>query len=156
MALPSLYDITTNMLELLELEEISDEQIEAAFGALQGKSNSIAAFRADLKGEGEKFKNEEKRIATRRKAMENVVDRLENYIRNSMERLELSSLDAGTFRITLSPSAVRLEITDENAIPEQYRIITTSYDRDAIKRAIKDGESVPGCEIEAGTTLRIR
>jgi len=156
MSLPSLYNITDSMLALMESDEATEEQIEAAFGQLQEKNNSICHFRADLKGEIEKFKAEEKRLSSRRKSMENLVDRLENYVRYSMARLDINTVEAGTFKITLSPSAGRLEITDEQAIPAKYRIITTSYDRDAIKRDIKAGEDVPGAKIEPGHTLRIK
>jgi len=156
MSLPSLYNITDAMLALMESEEATEEQIEAAFGQLQEKNNSICHFRADLKGEIEKFKTEEKRIADRRKVMENTVDRLESYVKESMQRLGIDELTAGTFKLKLSPTAGKLEIDDENAIPEQYRIISVSFDRNAIKERIKSGESVPGARIEAGTSLRIR
>ena len=155
--LPSLYQLTDNMLEVLAADDVTDEQIEAAFGALTEKSNHICHFLADLGGEIDKFKAEEKRIDDRRKAMENKDKRIREYIKENMVRLELDKLTAGTFTITVAPSVGSLEITDAERIPAQYKTVetVTTIDKAAIKNALTHGVDIEGATIIPGYSLRI-
>lgn len=154
--LPTLYAITDNMLALMEAEEVTDEQIEAAFGQLTEKTNHICHFLADLKGEVDKFKAEEKRLSERRKAMESKHERIREYIKDQMGRLEIDKLQAGTFSISTRPSAGKLVIDDEQLIPADYKVVSVVCDSAKIKKAIAEGVTVDGAHIEPGTTLTIR
>lgn len=158
MSLPSLYQLTDNMLALLAADDVTDEQIESAFGAITEKSNHICHFLADLGGEIDKFKAEEKRISDRRKAMENKEKRLREYIKETMLRLGAERLEAGTFTITLSPSQGSLEITDAGAIPAEYKTVeqVITIDKAAVKKALADGVDIEGAAIVPGYTLRIK
>lgn len=153
----SLYDLTASMKALMESEETTDEQLEECFGLITAKENRICHFRADLLGTIEKFKAEEKRLATIRKHLENKESRLKEYIKQSMLSLGIDEVQAGTFKIKLSSSVGSVEITDENAIPQQFKTIVQSVtiDKNAVKSAIKSGEDVPGATIRDGWTLRI-
>lgn len=153
----SLYDLTAAMVNLMESEETTNEQIEEVFGAITAKENKICQFRAELLGTVEKFKAEEKRLATIRKQMENKAERLQEYIKQSMVQLGIDEVHTGTFNIKLSPSVGSLEITDANSIPNKFKEIvqTITVDKNAVKSAIKSGEHVPGAEIRDGWTLRI-
>jgi len=154
----SLYDLTTAMKALMESEESTNEQIEEVFGAITAKENKICHLRADLLGEIDKFKAEEKRLATIRKHMENKVERLQDYIKSSMLALEVDSVSAGTFKISISPSQGALEITDEKSIPAKYTTVeqVVTINKADVKAAIIAGEDVPGATVRAGTVLRIR
>lgn len=156
--LPSLYNITSDMLALLDSEEATEEQIEAAFGAIVEKDNRICHFRADILGEIAKFKAEEQRIAARRKTMENLVTRLEGYISDSMTRLGVDSVAAGTFSIKFAANPPAVQVEDESLIPSRFvKVVqTTSIDKIAIKAAITDGEEVPGAKLTQGRSLRIK
>lgn len=153
----SLYYLTTAMKELMESEETTDEQLAEIFGLITAKENRICHFRAEILGTIEKFKSEEKRLATIRKHLENKEARLKEYIKQSMLSLGIDEVQTGTFKIKLSPSVGSLEIIDENAIPQQFKTVvqTVTIDKNAVKSAIKSGESVPGAEIRDGWTLRI-
>jgi len=118
----SLYNLTANMLQLMEAEETTNEQIEEVFGLITAKDNRIAFLRADIKGDIAKFKAEEERLAKIRKAMENKVTRLEEYIKQSMIALGVDEIKAETFKFKLSPTAGTLEIDDEESIPAQFKV----------------------------------
>ena len=155
----SLYAITSNMLALLDCEAATPEEIEGVFGELVAKDNRIAHFRADLKGEIAKFKAEEQRLSARRKAIENLVDRLEGYIKESMDRLDIEVIEAGTFKISLQNSPPSLVIDDIDKIPSQYMTVipqTYKVQTDIIKAEIKAGTEVPGAHVEQGKHIRIR
>jgi hypothetical protein len=159
MSLPSLYNITASMLALMESEEATPEEIEKAFGQLVEKDNRICHFRADLKGEIEKFKAEEKRLAGRRKAMENLVNRLEGFVKESMLALDLPELTVGTFKIALQNNPPSLIADNEKETPNEYLdIIPQQFipAKERIKSAILAGEQVPGWHVETGKHVRFR
>lgn len=152
--LPTLYHISENMLALLESEEVTDEQIEATFGQLTEKTNHICHFLADIKGSIDAHKAEEKRIADRRKAMEAKHERLREYVKQAMTRLELDKLTAGTFTISVRPSAGKLVI--DGKVPAKYKIVQVSFDAAKIKEDLQNGAKIKFAHIEPGTTLTIR
>jgi len=154
----SLYNLTEAMLAIMESDEATDEQIEAAFGAITSKDNRICHLRADLIGDIAKFKAEEQRLAAIRKAMESKVDRLQEYIKQSMTRLGIDEITTGTFKITLSNSIGSVEVTDEERIPACFKVTQTlvTVRKTEIREAIKSGIDVPGAVIVPGKTLRIR
>jgi len=154
----SLYNMTTAMLALLESDDPSAEEIDEAFGAITEKDSKICHLRADILGDIAKFKAEEERLAARRKTMENTVNRLEEYIKASMLRLDVKEIQAGTFSIKLSPTAGSVEVLDEDAIPQEYKQVVQSVSirKDAIKKALASGLSVDGAIIRPGWSIRIR
>ena len=156
--LPSLYNITSEMLALLESEETTEEQIEIVFGALVEKDCRIAGFRQDLLGQIGAFKNEEMRIAAARKRMESLVSQLEGYIQTSMERLDIPEIKAGTFTIKLAVNPPAVQVEDESLIPSRFFQVTTTttLNKNAVKEAIKAGEEVPGAKLTQGRSLRIK
>lgn len=158
MSLPSLYQITDDMIKLMESEEVSDEQIEQTFGALTEKANHVCHFMADLSGEIAKFKAEEERISARRKAMEAKHQRLKDYVKQSMDRLGIDKLEAGTFTVSLQKSPPAVVVEDKLKIPARFwKIIPESseLDKAKLKEALQKGE-VPGAKLEAGQYIRIR
>jgi len=153
-----LYELTQEMEELIDAEDVENTMLEQVFGDIQLKAENIVHFIANLDADVATFKAEEQRIAARRKAMEHAAKRTKDYLKFNMERLGMNELKAGTFKITLSPTAGTLEIDDEKAIPQRFCTVVQSVtiDKAGIKAAIKQGESIPGCHIQPGSSLRIR
>ncbi len=157
--LPSLYDLTDAMIDVLNSADATEEQIEAAFGQLQEKGQNYCAFRADVKGDIAKFKAEEDRIANRRKAMENLVDRLETYMEQAMERLEISELSAGTFNIKLQNNPPALVVGNEAEIPGGYYTIipaTKVLDKARVRKDLAAKIEVKGVHLHQGKHIVIR
>lgn len=155
----SLYAMTTAMMDILEAEEVNEEMMEAAFGAIVSKDNRIAYFIRDVESAIDAHKAEEKRIADRRKAMENKIKSLKGLIQMSMERLELDKIDTGVFKLAIQNNPAALEVIDREATPNAYRVIipeTWEPDNARIKDALKAGEEVAGYALKVGRSLRIR
>lgn len=155
----SLYNLTIAMIELMEDENATDEQIEAVFGEITAKDNRICHLRADLAGRIKIFKAEEERIATARKAMENTIDRLESYIKKSMELMEIDEITAGTFTLKLQNNPPSVSVDNESLIPPSFYTVipqALQLDKKAIAAAIKTGHDVPGCSLKVGRSLRIK
>lgn len=154
-----LYEYTEDMERLMESDdEVSETALAEIFGDIQKKSENICHFLADLDADAAKFKAEEKRLADRRKAIEHRSAQIKSYLEYNMKRLGLDKLKAGTFIVSLVPTAGKVVIDSETQLPNAYRTIVQSItiDKTAIKDDIKRGIDVPGAHIEPDYSLRIR
>jgi len=157
----SLYQLTTDFSELMECEDdaVTDALVSIVAGQIEQKAENVCKFLRVLETTAEQFKEEEKRISAARKALENKAERVKEYIKMSMLNANIDKISAGTFKLAVSLSGGSVSIYDPASIPARFvTVIPEQYqpDKAAIKAAIKAGEEVPGCHIEAGYTLRIR
>ena len=157
--MPSLYSLSSAMVALIDNEDATPEDIEAAFGEIVAKDNRILCFRADLVGEVAKFKAEEQRIAAARKRMENLIERLEGYIKTSMEMLAVEEVTAGTFSIKLATNPPSVQVEDESLIPNKFFTVipqTLQLDKKMVADELKKDIEVPGCSLVRNKSLRIK
>ena len=162
MSLPALYKLTDDFNQLMELdgdEEVVNALVEIVAGEIEKKAENICKFVKILESTAVQFKDEEKRIAERRKSMENKAERIRVYMRDSLLNANIDKLTAGTFKVSVGLSPGSVAIDDLGSIPPRFlTVIPEQYipDKAAIKAAIKaDPSSVPGAHIEAGYMLRI-
>jgi hypothetical protein len=104
------------------------------------------------------IKSAEADMAKRRKALENRVQWLKNYIKDNMEMCGISDIECPHFKLSIQKNPGVVNILDEDAIPAQFKeeIISWKIDKSAIKDAIKAGYVVPGTEMVSGTRLAIK
>jgi hypothetical protein len=156
----SLYEMTNEMLEVLEAEEVDEALMEAAFGNIVAKESRIAFFIKDIEASADAHKAEEKRLSDRRKAMENKVKQLKGYIQLCMERLGMDAVQTGTFKLAIQNNPPALDRYDESApLPAEFTVIIPEQiqpDNAKIKDALKIGVEVPGYRLTQGRSLRIR
>lgn len=157
--MPALYKLTQEMEELLDDENADCTAIEKVFGDIQKKGESICQFMTTLSGDIELYKAEERRIAARRKALENNLEWMKTYLTENMTRLQLDKIKAGTFTITLQDTTPSVVVDDEQAIPPRFFVIipeTKQLDKRMLSAAIKNGEDIQGPHLEQKKTIRIR
>jgi len=155
----TLYAMSKEMMELIETDEVSDELLSAAIGDIEKKGENVCHFIKNMESTVDVFKAEEKRIAARRKAFENTITRVKQYAKECMDLMGAEKITAGTFTLGIQNNPPSLEITDEAAIPNAYKIVipaTTTPDKDRIKADLKAGIEIPGAVLTVGRSLRIR
>lgn len=176
MAKATLYDLVIGERGALSelLEETDGEftpEIEQLLGELDikidDKLESIGLYVLDQTGDAAKLKDEEQRLAARRKAIERGVDGLKRYA----ERLMLASgkEKVKSTRVTVAlqknPPAVKGELTSlelEELFDQGSSIVrlvpaALSLDRRAALELHKAGQPLPdGLTVEQGQSLRIR
>jgi hypothetical protein len=163
-----LYEITEAMKgleEMLEngtpIDELADA-IESVKGGFQERAESILFVLANLTGDIDKYKAEEKRLAERRKQAEKQAEKLKEYLLFNMGELNESEVSNGVKTAKIRKAAPVLVVTDEDKIPIQYKKISTSValDKCGLLKALKDlpqGEAIEGAEVGAGKpTLQIK
>jgi|LGVE01.1.fsa_nt_gb hypothetical protein len=157
-----LYEITEGIAKILQAEEWNEEtelRVEALGMALEKKTENIVHFCTDQDAFVVAAKAEEKRIADRRKAVENRVASLKGYMQRCLESAGLMEVTAGTHKVKIQANPPRVVVSDEKSLPAKFFIVipeTTQLDKKLVADALKKGEEVKGAHLERGTSLRIR
>jgi hypothetical protein len=163
----SLYELSTNYLEALDfltdpemdlpIETVNDT-LESLSGELEDKAINVAKFFRNMEATADAIKIAEANMAKRRKALENRVQWLKNYIKENMEVCGITNIECPHFKLSIQKTPAVVNVMDEDAIPAQFKEEVTSWkiDKTAIKDAIKSGSIVPGTELISGTRLAIK
>jgi hypothetical protein len=164
--MPKLYELTTAYREVWNMVEddttdltVITDTLESIEGAIEEKAANIANFIRSLDYDAEAIKAEEKRLADRRKAIENRIAAIKRYIQCQMESTGIDKIKTPTQTISLQKNPPALVVSDDKAVPPQYLVVIPEHyevDKTRIKEALKNGEIVPGCELTQGKSLRIR
>lgn len=160
----SLYEITSGFPALMENEEISEEdkkKIEDELVVLlQQKSQNIIGYTKNIELTINAMKEEEKRIADNRKALENKMAKFKDYVKECMEKNGITKIETelGTLSIAKSPASV--EIVNEDEVPSEFKqeVVTVKIDKTKIKNNFKETGEIPaGVNIvTTNTNLRIK
>ena len=158
----NLYELTENFLAVQTSIEEGNmdlvDTLEAIEGAIEVKAQGIIAVTRNITSQIEAIKAEEKRLADMRKARENHLKRLKEYVLENMQQTSKQQIktELGVMRIQASTPA--LKITNQEKIPAEYQTIVPEHyeiDNERVKAALKAGKTVPGAELVQGVHLRI-
>lgn len=160
----SLYEITNAFPALMESEEITEEDKnkikEELTILLQQKSQNVIGYVRNNELTIEAMKEEEDRIASDRKVLENKLTRFKQYVKECMENNGITKIETGLGTLSIAKNPLSVEIENEDEIPEEFKqeIVTTKIDKTAIKNHFKEtGEVVSGVQIvDDKTSLRIK
>ena len=166
----ALFDNYEELMETTEEEDKADIE-QAWFDTLTGiegefevKAESIAQYIKQLNSEAEAIKAEEKKLAARRKAKENSVTRMKDYLKNCMEQMNLKKVETARAKISIRNNAASLKIDDESAFiqmlestgrTELIKYAAPELKKTDIKNLIKKGEELTGARLEASQSLVI-
>lgn len=157
----TLYELTaqaTALYELLQAEEIDEQTFADTLEAIGAgdKVESYCKVIKQLQSEIEMYKGEIDRLTARKKTTENAVDRMKNALLAFMKLSGQDKVKAGTFTVSTATTQA-VQITDETLIPCIYLVEQPpKISKDAIKQALKSGETVNGAELINNTGVRIR
>ena len=163
----SLYNITNKFVELMDkaqdgdlTEEEYNQLGEELAIQLQQKGSNIIGYTKNIELTINAMKEEEKRIAENRKSLESKLDKFKQYVKENMERLEITKMDTelGTLSIAKNPISVEIENEDEISAEFKQEIVTTKIDKTAIKNYFKETGEIPNGTniITTNTSLRIK
>lgn len=157
-----LYELSTgykNIEYLLENGE-DNEELAAVLNSLdeeiEDKAENIAKLIKNYEADIEAFKTEEKRIAERRRTLENDVKRLKEYLFSNMKLTGKTKFKKGTFSFNIAKNPASVEITNADIISSDYKVLTEVIDKKAILTDLKEGKDVQGAILKQNESLRIR
>jgi transcriptional regulator of heat shock response len=157
-----LYEISQNYSQLLDMVDVLDEEtfrdtLQAIEEALEDKVENMAKFIRCLEADAKAIKEEEQRLADRRKALENRVSSVNEYLQNQMEVAGLDKVKRPTVTVSIQNNPPSVEIADESLIPSDYMIPQPSkIDKKSILSALKEGLVIEGCSMKQGRSVRIK
>lgn len=158
-----LYELTQNYLNLLDLlenpdipKEIVESALEEVEGNFEDKAENIVKLIKSIEADIKAYKEEETRLSTRRKTLENKVKGLKDYLEGSMIALDKKDIKGKIFTLAIKKNPPSVVIDDFTILPMEYKKIEEKEDKKKIKESIDNGIEVPGARIEQKESLRIR
>ena len=162
---PTLYGITAELNGILaQLEELGGEitpEIEQALAIneeqFMAKAEDYGHAILNLKGMAAAAKAEKERLAGLQKFYENTQKRLTDALSTAMQVFGHDKVENATMRLSLRHSTAT-EVDDLDQLPAEYKTtkVEVVADKTAIKKAIQDGEDVPGAHLVENVSLQIK
>ena len=162
----SLYEIRQDLLTVIEGGYVFDEETGEVFWSsddldqlaetYDAKVEACGCYIKNLQAEVEMLKAEEQALAKRRKAIESKEKWMRDYLLANLQQFGEAGFSAKAKVSTRKSEAV--QVLDVSQIPDEFmRIKTTATpDKAAIKKALKNGESVPGAAIVQNVNLVLK
>lgn len=163
-----LYELTSDLLVLQEMLEdsVEDEVLTDTLEAVQGEyeikleayCKVIKNLEADIVG----IKAEEKRLADKRKVLENNIERLKKAMFDSMKATNTPKVKGTLFTVAIQKNGgkipvIQAENADLSILPDQLVVVTEKPNLDAIRETLEAGLTVEGFTLgERGESLRIK
>jgi uncharacterized protein YlxW (UPF0749 family) len=156
-----LYELTTNYLSVMEMAEEMDtdtlkDTLESIEEEIHDKAENIAKLVKNLNADVDALKTEEKRLADRRKSLENKVTHLKEYLQNQLEVAGLDKVKRPTLTVSIQNNPPSVKVIDEKLLSDFMIPQDPKLDKKAILTALKEGQEVNGAELFQSRGVRIR
>ena len=157
----TLYDLTGKYLQLAELAEETDPQLfsdtmDSITDAIEDKAVGYAKVDKELAKDEKALKEEAKRFSARAKTIANNRKNLKQSLQNTLELTGTEKIKTPEFTIYIQNNPVSVKLVDESKIPAYLTKTDIVPDKTRIKQLLKEGKEIPGAELSAGSSLRIR
>jgi predicted nuclease with TOPRIM domain len=159
----SLYQINQDLLDIFQQVDDQDGELtpeqETALEIKEGELQQKAVAYREVIGASETFitriDDEIKRLQALKKQKQGLISRLKDNLLNAVKVFGEFEVGTVTFGTRKSSS---VEVEDVNALPNELKKtkVTESADKAAIKRLLKEGAVVPGCQIIESVNLKIK
>ena len=157
----TLYELGQDVKELEglldRLEEAGDDEateevkeIKATVEKLiQSKSEGLIAVVRANEMMIENIEAERKRLADLKTKKQARIDSIKKYVLECMQAMEVKKIETHLGNMTVRKGTGKVIVDDLTKIPEEYRVtkVGVREDRTAIKKAIKDGQEIPGAHL---------
>lgn len=161
----ALYEIDAAILECVDMEtgEIFDpEKLDALQMERNQKLEGVALWIKDLKAEAAAVKEEADKLNARKKAIDNKVDSLKQWLLYALGGEKLKTARCNVYQT----HSQKLNVPDEPGLisflqtlnePEKFlRFKEPELKKDDIKKALRDGYEIPGASLEETESIVIK
>ena len=156
-----LYEIVSEVLvHLQDTDENSFDGVELDNWNVEliSKLEGCARVIKNLSAEEKALKEESQRLLERATAVRNRCQWLKNYTMQQLLRIGKRKVVAGIFKIRIQKSPLRVDIVQDEAVPDNFkeRVESWRIDKKAISEHVKETGEVPmGIQAHQGEHLRI-
>lgn len=165
--MPSLYQLTDQYRAIEEAaynDELSYDEfaamLEAVEDDIERKVDGYCRIIAHLKSDAQALKDEEARIKARQRGLEGSIEHLKNALSVALDAQGKSKIKTNLYTVYYA-SRTGLEITELDAVPEEYIKPHVRSEKDVDKKSItalllETGEVMPWARLVKGRSLNIR
>lgn len=161
-----LYELTSKRQELLDLIaamdsedlELSDavgDTLEALDEAIQDKAEAVASFIFSPQADSAALKQEEQRLAERRRLNDAKVERMKTYLADMLQEADIDKVQGLKYTIGFRKSD-KVTVTNLDALPERFLRVKREPNLTALKEALKAGQAFDGAVLTTNKNLSIR
>ena len=159
-----LYELTENYSNLLELLDNSDvpqdviqKSLDSVAEDIEVKAENIAKLIKSIESDVNGLKAEEKRLADRRKTLENRVESLKGYLFTNMRATKHEKIKGSIFTLAIAKNPPSVNIKDLKGIPQTYFLPQEPVlDKKTLLNDLKEGKTIEGAELKQSESIRIR
>ena len=164
MKMATIYELTEAYRQLLELAEdqhtdqkILADTMEALDGEIEAKADGYAKVITELNAKAKTIKQEEDRLADRRKAIEKNARSIKERLERSMIAMNKKKIKTDLFSFNIQKNPPSLVIDKMDDVPEVFLISQPDkVNNGAIMMALKSGAKYNWCHLAQSESLRIR
>ena len=132
------------------------ERLDASAADIQIKASSIAAVIREFEARADIAQAESDRIAVHARAAKARAAWLREYLLKNLQALGASRIQTATAQIAIRESPPAAEVLDEQELPDAFKRVVQSVDKLKLRKALLEGDAVPGARLTRGTYLWIR
>ena len=152
-------------LELLaDSGEVPPEQIAETLDALDGdikdKAIQVAAFSQNLEATAQAVREAAKAMLARADRIERRAESVRQYLLFNLQATGITKVECPWFTLSVRRNPPAVVVDSEADIPLEYFVEPLPppprLDKEAVKRAIRDGKDVPGAHLFQSERLEIR
>ena len=165
--MPALYELSRDYRDaadkLADLDlppEVIEDTLESLSGDLEVKATNVAMFFRNLESTAAAIKEAEAQMAARRKALENRVARMKDYLLANMIVAGVQKIECPYFKLSVRDNPPAVEVYEPGLIPAEFMKQAPppppAVDKAAIAAALKAGQEVPGCKLSRGQRLEVK
>lgn len=160
----NLYELEGNLLHVVELANSAKPEDQQLFAdTIESLQDSIAdkaigygkvinQLVADEKQLADKIKHDQER----KRALTNNISRLKLALQHGMETAGKDKIKDIDLSIWIQNNPVSVAVTDDKLIPGEFTEVEKKLNKAAIKRALNEGEEVPGAKLVQTRSIRIK
>ncbi|TQR28353.1 siphovirus Gp157 family protein [Lysinibacillus sphaericus] len=155
----SLYQLNNAYAQLQQMIEEGQEGLEDTLAsitdAVEEKLEAYAMVIKNIESDVEGIKSEEKRLAERRKVMENGINRMKQAIAETLGSSGQDKLKTEKFTFSFRKSS-KVEVSNIDSLPQRYVKVERTISRADLAKALKAGEQIEGVQLVENQSLSIR
>lgn len=155
----TLYELQGSYAQIQQMIEEGAEGLEDILktveGAIEEKLEGYAMVIKNLESDVVGMKAEEKRIAERRKGIENQLERMKNAVAQTLENSGQDKVKTEKFTFSFRKSS-KVEVSNIDSLPQQYVKVERTISRSELAKALKAGEHIEGAQLIENQSLSIR
>ena len=161
----ALYDIDQAILSCVDPEtgEILDvEMLDALQMEREAKLEGVALWIKDLRAEATAVKEEADKLDARKKALDNKIDGLKNWLQFALRGEKMSTPRCKVYythntKVTTADEAGLINFLKTLKEPERFlKFQEPELKKNEIKQALKDGFKIPGAKLEVTESVVIK